>query len=215
MGSKMKLLASVLKSSNYSGQVKYLNQRPQCFSSRPSPRGSWKKVPLSPPMECTWACSTTSSDTEIMPHNWADKGCPVLLTPWTMFQEKSRNVDLPLLARLSEPNLPNQMMGETIRNECDSTMRHCHGMSQMIPKSSDLLSSQRHYRKPSLFSRISLKTLNEPKQTYSTVEGATHNFLNQNGSTSLEEIWLTSTMSSPTSTPSHKKIEIHSYWMEP
>ena len=86
-------------------------------------------------------------------------------------------------------------------------MRHCHGTSQIILKSSDWLSSQRHYRKPSLFLRISLKTSNEPEQTYSTVEGATHNFLNQNGSTSLEEIPLTSTMSSPTSTPSHKKIE--------
>ena len=103
MGSKMESLASVSKSSNNSGWVKYLNQRLQCFSSRPSLRGSWKKVPLSLPMEHTWACSTTSNDTEIMLCNQADKGCPALSTPWTMFQEeKSQNVVLKYAVRIPE-----------------------------------------------------------------------------------------------------------------
>lgn len=63
------------------------------------------------------------------------------------------------------------------------------------------------YRKPSLYLRISLGTSKEQDHCCSTVIDLFHSFLNPSGSTSSMVTPLTSTMSSPTSTPSHMIVK--------
>ena len=82
---------------------------------KPSLKGNWKKVPLSQPMEPTWACSTTSNATETVLHNQGDEKCLASSTHLTMLQEKKLDVKLLLLARLSKPTHLNQIMDRTIR----------------------------------------------------------------------------------------------------
>jgi len=81
-----------------------------------------------------------------------------------------------------------------------STSKPCHGTKTRARKTDCLPSFPRLFRKPTLYSRISLGTSNEPDPHYSTVSDHYHSSLNQSGSSYLAEMPSTSTMCSQTST---------------
>jgi len=106
-----------------------------------------------------------------------------------------------LLDRLSDPGLSQQTVKVTSTQPgLASTSKPCHGTKTQARKTDRLHSFPRLFRKPTLYSRISLGTSNEPDPHYSTVTDHYHSSLNQSGSTYLAEMPSTSTMCSQTST---------------
>src|SRR5271155_3759531 len=207
-GFKTKWLANALRLSNSLERVKSRSPKRRCYSSKLF-HNNLKKIPLSPHMEPIWACSTISNDIEMEPPVQENREFQASLTPSTTQQPKSQVVKLPLLARLSEPTnwSQTQTTEKSTRNVLASTMKPCHGMKQRVMKPSGRRKYPLPYRKPNLFSRISLGMSNEPEPICSTVEEAIHSSRNPNGSTFSLETPSTLTMSSLISTPSHKKIE--------
>ncbi|KAF8223201.1 hypothetical protein L208DRAFT_1518713, partial [Tricholoma matsutake] len=115
-----------------------------------------------------------------------------------------------LLAHLSEPiHLQEVQMRETktISDEHSWTTKPCHGMNQWMQHSIQLQGYHHPYRKPKLYSRISLGMSNARDRHCSTVTELCPNFLNPNGSTSLVAMPSTSIMSSQISTLSPMKLE--------
>lgn len=80
-------------------------------------------------------------------------------------------------------------------------------MNQWMRRSIQLQGYHHPYRKPKLYSRISLGMSNARDRHCSTVTEPCPNFLNLNGSTSLAAMPLTSIMSSQISTLSPMKLE--------
>ncbi|KAF8240278.1 hypothetical protein L208DRAFT_1546750 [Tricholoma matsutake] len=96
---------------------------------------------------------------------------------------------------------------KTISDEHSWTTKPCHGMNQWMRRSIQLQGYHHPYRKPKLYSRISLGMSNVQDRHCSTVTEPCPNFLNPNGSTSLVAIPSTLIISSQISTLSPMKLE--------
>jgi hypothetical protein len=87
-----------------------------------------------------------------------------------------------------------------MQKELALTTNPCHGIKSKTQTSSHHRNYPHHYRKPTLYSRISLATPKERDHRFSTVTNQYHNSLQQNGSTYSMEMPSTSTTSSQIST---------------
>ena len=153
-------------------------------------------------MNHTLTCSTTSNATETATltesakFNSSFKSLTV-----TSHQPLASDLTKPaLLDRLSDHLHPNQMSGTaSTQREPDWTTTRCRGMTR---QSQSMARRVYHnwFKKPALFSRISLGIPNGRGRRYSAATDQSHNFRCLNGSTCSAEMLSTSTTSSPTST---------------
>jgi hypothetical protein len=182
----------------------FQNPKLHCYSKKLSPVMAQMKTSLCQPTNHTLTCSKTSIVTRmatsvesIMSISTSQEHQPVnKMTTMT-------NQPLPaLLGHLSD-NVHHQTMKEmSMQDEPASTSTHCRGMNLRMRTLTRQRSYPQHCRKPTLYSRISLRMSKEHVHPCSTVTDRSHSFLKQNGSACSAETQLTSTMSSQISTQS-------------
>ncbi|KAF8802435.1 hypothetical protein BYT27DRAFT_6759205 [Phlegmacium glaucopus] len=190
--------------STSSDQERFPNHEHPYFSSDQSRMEPSVTMPMNRPMEHTSRCSTTSklineeAQNELMKCDNNLRG----IRQETEMIVASASEQMPsLLGRLSDPDPLTQTTRLTsTRKGLALTSRRCHGTRVEPRKTNQPRVFHHPFRKPTLYSRISLGTSSEPGRHCSTVTGPYRNSLSQNGSTYSVGTPSTLTMCSQTST---------------